>query len=202
MASNGFFRQLRCLQTTVNTDYGEGLCAWLNFFYYSLFRINTFCVFRIFLDSWNSSTDNLPGVLFCNPTSDELRELRLGKSLPREFFCDQFQKVNHCCIATVNGEIAYIHWVYLKGDHSRFLKLGDDSAEINYVVTLPEYRGRGISTAAFKYSNSKLKILGIKNLLAVIHNENVASIKSFTRAGFVETRKIISIGPFNRKVDV
>jgi len=53
--------------------------------------------------------------------------------------------------------------------------------------------------SAFNFSIQELKKQGIKNVFAVIHDENVASIKSFVRAGFVEFGNTVSIGPFNRK---
>lgn len=199
MNLNALLCKIKCLRTTVHGEYGKGLRAWSNFIYYSLFRINTFCIYGTSLETHQEINQDLPGVTFLTPTFDELNTLRIGKNLPREFFCDQFHKVSQCYIAQVEGEVAYIHWIYRSGDFSRFLKLGTDSAEINYVITLPQFRGRGISSAAFNFSMQELKKQGIKNVFAVIHDENVASIKSFVRAGFVEFGNTVSIGPFNRK---
>ena len=198
----GLLRQLGYLRTSVHSVYGKGVRPWLNFIYYGLFRINRFRIFRVNLEDRTDSEFDVPGVEFFNFQPKELDPLRSVKDLPREFFCDQFHKVSGCCMATFDGEIAYIHWVYLQGDFSRFLKIGRDSAEINYVITLPEYRGHGISSAAFKYSMQTLKQQGIRNLFAVVHDENIASIKSFTRAGFTEVGNTFSFGQFNRKVSV
>jgi len=67
---------------------------------------------------------------------------------------------------------------------------------------MPEYRGRGIAATAFQKSMSILKKQGIRKVFAVVHNENIASIKSFIRAGFVEVGNTFSLGPFNRKISV
>lgn len=194
--------QLRCLKNTVRAEYGHGLSAWFNCIYYSLFRVNTFHIFRLSLDDLPDMPIDVPGISFHSPSPAELDGLRATKELPREFFCDRLHSVRQCCIAKVDGEIAYIHWVYFQGDFSRFLKLGRDAAEINYVLTLPPFRGRGIGTAAFVHTARDMKKLGIKNLYAVVHNENIASIKSFTRAGFVKIGSTVSVGPFNRKIEV
>jgi len=199
MSLQAMLCKVKSLRSSVQNEYGNGLRAWFNFIYYSQFRINTFCIFHALLDQNKEESIDLPGIIFSTPTFKELDRLRIGKNLPREFYCDQFHRVSQCCIALVEGELAYIHWVYRRGDFSRFLNLGEDSAEINYVITLSQFRGSGISTAAFKYSMQHLKREGIKNLFAVIHNENIASLKSFNRAGFVEFGKTVSVGPFNRK---
>jgi L-amino acid N-acyltransferase YncA len=46
-----------------------------------------------------------------------------------------------------------------------------------------------------------LKKQGVQNAFAVIHDANIASIKSFSRAGFAETARTVSLGPFTRKKD-
>lgn len=191
--------QFKHLKQTVYSTYGSGFRAWFNYIYYGLFRINIFRILQVNLEEVLDSEIELPGISFCSPTISELDLMRSNKNLPREFFCDKFQQVSKCCIAKVGDELAYIHWIYFPGDFSRFLRLKENSAEINYVITLPDYRGRGICTRAIMYSMVQLKKLGVKKILTVVHDENVASIKSFKRAGFSELTKIISFGHFNKK---
>lgn len=201
MKISGLLRQFTYLKTSVRSIYGEGAKAWFTFIHYALFRLNRFRILRVNLEALPVIRVNLPGVSFFSPRVDELKNLR-NSDLPREFFCDRFHKVDNCCIARLNGVLAYIHWVYFRGDFSRFLKLGEDCAEINYVLTLPQYRGHGISAAAFCYSLQSLKEQGIRNVFAVVHEENIASLKSFTKAGFTDVGSTFSFGLFNRKVSV
>lgn len=195
------FRQLTYLKTSVRSVYGEGAKAWFSFIYYALFRLNRFRILRIRLDDLESTGVDIPGVSFLSPGVDELENIRTPE-LPREFFCDRFHKVGTCCIAKFHGVPAYIHWIYFPGDFSRFLKLGRDCAEINYVLTLPQYRGHGISAAAFSHSLQSLKKQGIRSVFAVVHEENIASLKSFLRAGFLDVGSTFSFGLFNRKISV
>lgn len=198
----GLFRQLNHLKSTVRSNWGAGPKAWFNFIFYGMFRVNKFIIMKVGIENQIYSPGNTSGVTIFNPLRSEIDRLRSGKILPREFFCDQYHKVTSCCMAKVGGELAYIHWVYLKGDYSRFLKIGSNSAEINYVLTLPEFRGRRISTAAFNYTMQTLRQIGIKNIFAVVHNNNIASIKSFERAGFSQAGSIVSICHLNWKVSV
>lgn len=194
-------RQLRHLRETVRTTYGGGITAWGNYLYYGLFRINRFKILKADL-SGPLTAEATPRLSFSHPALPELDEARSRRELPREFFCDRFHKVGGCCIGRFDGELAYIHWLYYRGDYSRFLNIGPESAEINYVLTLPEFRGHGISTKAMLYSLARLRKEGIKSVFAVVHEENVASIKSFIRAGFTECGDLVSFGQFNRKVPV
>lgn len=181
--------------------YGEGAKAWFRFIYYALFRLNRFRILRVSLEDMPVLNVDLPGVDFFSTCADELESLR-NSDLPREFFCDRFHKVSNCCIAKLNGMLAYIHWVYFQGDFSRFLTLGENCAEINYVLTLPQCRGHGISAAAFCHSLRSLKEQGIRDVFAVVHEENIASLKSFAKAGFTDIGSTFSFGLFNRKVSV
>ncbi|MDA8430924.1 MAG: GNAT family N-acetyltransferase [Geobacteraceae bacterium] len=201
MKLSGIFRQLMYLKNTVRSVYGAGAKAWFSFIYYGLFRLNRFRILKVNLEMLPATRLDVPGVSFVSPGLDELESLR-APHLPREFFCDRFHKVSNCCIARLNGALAYIHWIYFCGDFSRFLSFGEDCAEINYVLTLPEYRGHGISAAAFCHSLHSLRDQGIRNVFAVVHEENIASLKSFGKAGFVDVGSTFSFGLFNRKVSV
>jgi len=195
-------QQLKYLRSTAAARYGDGLGGVACHVYYSLLRVNTFHIYLASLASLEEKIFDLRGVTFISPSIDELDKLRSEGRHPRELFADQFCKAHQCLVAVVEGEIAYIHWIFRRGDHSRFLDCADDSAEINYVLTLPKFRGRGISAAALHHSLQSLGKQGVVNAYAVIHSQNIASAKSFVRAGFVKYGKIVSVGPFNRKRSV
>jgi hypothetical protein len=136
------------------------------------------------------------------PTIEELDELRKGKKLPREFYYDQIHGVKTCYIAIAGNEIAYIHWIYFKGEFNRFLKLKDSSVEFNYNTTLKNFRGRKLETKMLCYILKDLKKMGYKNAFGVVHENNPAALKGAFRAGFKKVAKIRTLGPFNLKIKV
>lgn len=202
-AVSRFARQVSHLRTTVASIYGTGFRAWFNFFYYAFFRVNRFKVLKNDLHGDLPRRVPVSGLTLHYPRIEELDSFRHGKELPREFHCDTFQRVKRCCIGTFQGELAYIHWIYGRGDFSRFLSINNDqSAEINYVITLPAFRGKGISAAALIDTIWALKDEGYEHVFAVVHEENVASIKSFVRAGFQEWASIRTLGMINLRIRV
>jgi GNAT superfamily N-acetyltransferase len=199
------FQNVVNLGNTVRGEYGGGIKGYANFFYYSLFRFNTFGIYRLDLATFAEPTRERAAetVLFQELDGPSLELLTAGRSdLPREFYCHKMHRVSACCAGTVEGRLAYIHWIYRQGDFSRFLRLTSRTAEINHVFTLPEYRGRGLSTRGFLATAQDMKKKGVTSLVAVIHDENVASIKAFERAGFVKTGEIRAFGQFNGKREV
>jgi GNAT superfamily N-acetyltransferase len=167
-----------------------------------MFRVNTFIVFQNTFTEEVPQYDFDPGFRVVQPTLQELDEIRKGKELTREFYCDKTQKLRTCFLALFGDEIAYIHWVCFKGDYSRFLKMGDNVAEINYVTTLPKFRGKRLSAKMFAYTTKCLQTMGYKKIIIICHEENPPIIKSFKLAGYKEVCRIKALGPFNKKINV
>ncbi len=136
------------------------------------------------------------------PTLDELEIIREGRNLSREFYYDKILNAMTCYIAFHGDEIAYIHWVFFKGDYSRFLVLRDGVAELNYNTTLPEFRGRWLSAKMMAYISKDLQEAKYKKVMGVIHEFNYPSIKCIKRAGFVEVSRIKTLGPLHKKIVV
>lgn len=114
---------------------------------------------------------------------DKIRSSRAD--LPREFYVDKTHGGKHFYLVLKNGEVAYIHWVMLKGDYSRFLKINRDGiAELNYNTTLPEYRGNKLMARTINYICKDLKKAGYKTLYGVIADGNHNSHMSLKRTGF------------------
>lgn len=182
--------------------YGDTLFGILKYLFYSVFRVNTFLVFE------NDFANPVPIYGFDDgfsphvPSLEELDALRKGKDLPREFYCDKTHAAKMCFMALYQDEPAYIHWVFFKGDNSRFLKLSKETAEINYATTLSKFRGKRISGRMFAFSTRHLQGLGYKKVVMICHEQNPPIIKSFLQAGYREVRRIKAIGPFNRKIPV
>ena len=190
------------IKKTSYHHYGPHPSSVFKFLYYSLFRINRFILFEKNLAEEIPDISPEPEFQVIIPTMVELDALRGRQELPREFFYDQIHNVKTCFLALHQGEIAYIHWVYFRGDYSRFLNIGEGSAEINYATTLPKFRGRNLSGKMFALSTRYLKKRGLKRVYMLCHEENPPIIKSFKKAGYQEIRRITSIGPFNRRINV
>lgn len=182
--------------------YGNSPFSLIRFVYYSLFRVNTFLVFENDLSGEVPEIELDSQIKIVMPTLEELDRFRKDKDLPREFFYDQIHNVKRCCLAFYGEEIAYIHWVYSRGDYSRFLTLRDDVCEINYLTTLPRFRGKKLSSKMVAYASKSLQKAGYKKVVVVVHENNVAFIKNIRRLNFKETKRVKTLGPFNRKLTV
>jgi hypothetical protein len=170
--------------------------------YYSGLRVNTFLIFENDLskDIVEKKIDS--DFIVLKPTIQQLNMLRKGKDLPAEFYYDKICNVKTCYVLLSGKELAYIHWVFFKGDKSRFLKLSENVAELNYNVTIPKFRGRRLSAKVMAYISSDLKFQGYKKVMGVINKKNIASIKCIKEAGFMEIKKIRALGPFHRSLKV
>jgi len=196
------FFTLKSFKDTAYSYYGDRPYSMILYIYYGLFRINTFLIFECDLGG-NIAEPNIElPFRAVTPTLEGLDRLRKGRDLPREFFYDKIHDVDNCCLALFGEEIAYIHWLYFKGDYSRFLVLDESTCEINYFFTLPKYRGRGLSSKMLAHSTRYLREQGYRKAVVVVHQNNVSFIKNIRKLPFQETRRIRTFGPFNRKVAV
>ena len=193
---------LKELRKTAHHHYGYNISSIPKFIYYSLFNINTFVVVGMDLNEELPKYPLDPEFKVIKPTIKELNKLRVGKNLPREFYYDQIHGVKTCYIAMAEDEMAYIHWIYKKGDYNRFLKLSSDVAELNYNTTLTKFRGRGLMGKMLVYILSDLKKRGYRKAVGVIHGGNPAALKSTIKAGFKELCRIKTYGPFNKKYSI
>lgn len=187
------------LKKTAYHHYGSNSLSIPKFLYYSLLRVNTFIVFERNLSQEIPTFDPDPRLKVIKPTPKELDKIRKGKNLPREFYYDTVHNVRTCFMAQYENEIAHIHWVYFKGDRSRFLEMGDEAAEINYVTTLPKFRGNRLSARMIAGTLSYLREMGYKKAIVICHEENPPMIKTAKLSGFKEVRRIKALGPLNRK---
>ncbi|MCB2141173.1 hypothetical protein KQH27_00530 [bacterium] len=196
---NKFIITMKEFKKTAYHHYGNRLSSVFKFIYYSLFKINTFVIVKFDLSKNIPDYPLDPEFIVVKPTLVELEEYRKGKSLPREFYYDQIHKVKTCYIALCEGELSYIHWIYLKGDYNRFLKLSDDVFELNYNTTLPKFRRRGLMGKMLVYILNDQKRMGSKTAVGVINAQNAPALKNTFAAGFEEVSRIKTFGPFNRK---
>jgi len=193
---------LRNLKKTAYHHYGNNVLSILRFLYYSALKINTFVLLGTELDIELPPYHLDSEFRVIKPTLEELNKFRDGKDLPREFYYDQIHGVKRCYLAFHGDEIAYIHWLYFKGDYNRFLILSDGVAEFNYNTTLPKFRGRGLMASMMAYILRDLQKEGYKKAVGLMHDKNIPAIKSAKRAGLRELRRVKTIGPFNRRIKV
>lgn len=186
--------------SSIRGRYGPGVPAFFNAFYYSLLKVNTFVVDVLDLATKEILPVDTSALEFGGPDLGGIRELRAQRELPMEFFCDDHYGGNLCFYALFNGELAAVNWVFRKGEYSRFLILGERDVELNYVFTLPEYRGKGISTALKRHTAISLKELGYERLFTVVHSENIANLKSDKKVGFTVFGTVKSYGRFSRRL--
>ncbi|MBU3914714.1 GNAT family N-acetyltransferase [bacterium] len=192
---------LRHFRQSVRAQYGGGISGFVQFVYYSFLRINTFVIFvRNCRETRQPIT--IEGELHIKrQVLDELNILRQQSDLSREFYGDHFGGKDFF-LAYWDRKPAYIHWVFSAGTQSRFLRLEKKCAEIAYMLTLPEFRGRRICSQVVDHTVRLLSGEDVERVFCVIHEHNIASIKAVQRTGFHEFRKVRSIGPFNSRLKV
>jgi len=104
--------------------------------------------------------------------------------LPIEFYCDEIQGFSTPYVAFVNNEIAAISWLVFPGENSRFLIIGENDAELNYITVLPQFRGKGIAKSLMAHIIQACKYNEIRNLWIVIHIDNIPQLKPTIQLGF------------------
>jgi len=131
-----------------------------------------------------------------------LNEIRNKRNdLPREFYVDRTHGGKHFYLVLKGKDVAYIHWVLLKGDYSRFFKLQDGaSAELNYNITLPAHRGNRLMAKTINFICTDLEKKGYKVLWGAASAGNILSHKSLRKTGFYEYCKVLSIFSISRKI--
>jgi hypothetical protein len=190
------------LQKTAHYYYGHNTLSLVKFLYYSLFSLNGFIIYGADLSKDLPLYPLGSDIQVIKPTQEELDNLREGLDLPREFYFDRIHQVNKCYLALCQGEIAYIHWVYVKGDPSRFLRLSNGVAELNYNTTLQKFRGFGLMGKMMAYISRDLKEEGYRKVVGVIHEKNLPACRSAEKAGWSQMARIRTLGPFNKRLSV
>lgn len=191
---------LKDFRKTAYHHYGNHPLSLVKFLYYSGLRVNTFIVCGMDLSGIVPAPAFAPGFRVVKPSLEELERARSGQSLTREFHYDRILGLKTCYLVFQGEALAYIHWVVFKGEHSRFLILGDRVAELNYNTTIPEFRGNRLQANTMLHICRDLQELGYRRVCGVIHELNTPSLRAAQRAGWRELARVRALGPFNRKV--
>lgn len=186
-------------RTISHHHYGRGPLSMLKMVYYSALTVNTFVLFERALDGDLEAVRLESGYRATKPSTSELDALRERRQLPREFYYDRLHGINKCYVVMHGEEPAYIHWIYVKGDPNRFLKLGDGVAEVNYITTVPQFRGRKLMASMMIFAMNDLKKMGYRKVVSVVNTLNPPALRSMHAAGFKEVRRIRTLGHLNKK---
>ena len=200
--STKLIHTIRKFRGTAYYYYGRRWSSLFKFLYYSLLSVNNFVVYGADLKEDLPTYALGKGFSILKPTQEQLDDLRRNRDLPREFYYDRIHGVKKCYIVMYDGDIAYIHWVYTKGNPSRFLRLREGTAELNYNTTMPKYRGQGLMGKMIANISRDLREQGYRQVVGVIHAENLPAVKSAEKAGWSEMARIKTLGPFNKKLTV
>ncbi len=162
------------------------------------FSINTFLLYK------RNLKDNFSGIM---PDSDyrcvegnmqlliEARKIR--DDLPREFYIDETHGGKVFYIVYWQDEIVYIHWIFRNGEYSRFFNIQDKSTvEINYMMTIPKFRGKRIQAKAINSTCEDLKEKGVSTVICAVSDGNTNSIKGLLRTGLKEFKRVKSYFSF------
>lgn len=187
---------------TIQGQYGKGPFAFIRFFYYSFFRFNNFILFELDLASEPVSFELEPEYQFGSLSLDDLEVLRKGKVYPREFYMDTIGGFRNNQVVLKDGYPVYIHWLLFPGDAGRFTRIKTGTVELTHLFSLPSERGKRLARKALAAAATMLKEDGYERLVAVVHEGNIASIKTFEAMRFKPVKDLKALGQLNFKVDI
>jgi hypothetical protein len=184
----------------ISTLRSKGIKQTLYWFYFGYLKVNRFFLFRRELDDPFPEIPQRDDILIKQISLQQLKEIRRNyPKLPEEFFCDTFEGAKTCFVGFVGEKVAHIMWVFFANEGSRFFNLRDKEAEINYAVTLPEFRRLNLYPLTVKSICKWLKDSQNKWLYGAIHDKNINAIKAIGKCGFEKIGKITHIGIWRPK---
>ena len=104
--------------------------------------------------------------------------------------------------AWVDGELVAVCWFQSRQTYRRrggLFRLADDEAELAQITTAATFRGRGIAGLLIQYAAARMRGCGFRRLYAKIWRDNVASIRTFERAGWRLQKRFCSLRLRGRK---
>lgn len=197
----GYWHYINLRIRSIRGRYGNGIFPFVKALFHSLIKVNTFVVNLLDLEAFDQTVPREPSLRLLGPDLAGFKKLREGEDLPMEFHCDAYYGDGLCFYAVYEGRLAAVNWVYRAGEFSRFLKLGEKDAEVNYVFTLPDFRGRALSTKLKIFTAGYLREKGYKRLFSVVHKGNIANLKSDAKVGFTCCGTLKTLGHFSKKMD-
>lgn len=132
------------------------------------------------------------------------RERSERDDLPREFYIDETHGATTIFyLVYFKDELAGIYWVFRKGEYSRFFSIQDESTvELNYIFTLPAFRGNRLQAKAINFICKDLKEKGYGKVVVAVSSTNILSIKGLNRSCCEEFKTVKSYFSFVSKIAV
>ncbi len=182
----------------------KGFKATISRIYSNYCHIQSFILYEVNLDNDFISISLDPKFKCIEGNIELLNKIRKKrKDLPREFYVDKTHGGNLFYLVYCNNELAYIHWIFRKGEYSRFFNIQDDkTVEFNYNFTLPDFRGNRLQAKAMNYICSDLKRKGYKKALGAVASTNIISRKGMDRTAFKEFKRVNSYFSYVQKTRV
>jgi GNAT superfamily N-acetyltransferase len=175
----------------ITTLRSKGIKETFYWFYFGYLKVNKFFLFRREVDNPFPDVSQRDDILIKQISLQELREIRQNyPKLPEEFFCDIFEGAKTCFVGFVDGKVAHIMWIFFSEDRSRFFNLKEKEAEINYAVTLREFRGLNLYPLTVKSIINWLRENRYKWLYGAIHEKNINAINAIGKCGFEKIGEI------------
>lgn len=182
----------------------KGLTETLKRIKYSYFQINTFILYKRELhDNFSGITIEPPFRCVEGNLLQLEKERSVRKNLPREFYIDQTHGGKMFYLVYCEDELAYIHWLFRKGEYSRFFKIVEETTvEFNYIYTLPKFRGNRLQARTMNYICENLKCKGYKKAVGAVSADNVISTKGMNKTGLKEFKRVKTYFSFTIKTAV
>ena len=111
-------------------------------------------------------------------------------SMPWEFQCHKYDKVEDFFVVRDSEGIQHISWVYFYHHNNRILSISDQEAEIKFCLTLPKYRGRGLYPKVLCAIMDYLDSIGINRVFICAEQNNHPSIQGIEKSGFKKTGEV------------
>lgn len=149
-------------------------------------RVLDFHVFTRTLEPLSAASEQLQfdsEIVFRADALERLREIRRGQHhLPSEFFRDETSQIRACFLAEAQGKPVGVVWA-CDGERP-MLVLGPNDIENSGVITVPEYRGRGIYRGLGRFKNDWLAAHGYRRMFAVVSGDNPTMLKITAEFGY------------------
>lgn len=152
---------------------------------YGYLRPNRFLALARDLATRGPAVPTPPGVVLDVWPAARVRAWRAGRAdVPLEFVRDTIDGVEFCAVATLNGDLAGLIWLYRPEHASRVFRLHPGEAEINHGYVRPEYRERRLFQSILDHACRRLGEAGVRTVYAAVHSHNDRSHRAFLAAGF------------------
>ena len=121
----------------------------------------------------------------------ELQSVRPKTRLPAEFYKDLTGKPCGCVLASFDGNVMGVAWLYDHTAPGPFLELSPGDVVVRSLYVLERSRGRGIARAMILQACLWCRRAGFRNMYAVVRQNNLPSEATFKNVGFKRVGRLL-----------